>query len=125
MTGTNIDNLPRLPGFEKSEEEREEHRQEHPLVTRMNRLIATLSNDKSCNIGPANSLDKDGFLYFVGAFYAPQYYYGQRMRRAAGRGCVSDVLDLLMRGIDCNCGDGEGAYDVCFVFDLFCHSLSA
>ena len=80
----------------------------HPLVDRLSRLLGTLSAGEEARLGPSHTLDRDGFAYFVGKFYAPQFHYGQRMRRAAGRDCISDVLDLLLRGIDCNCGDGEG-----------------
>ena len=54
------------------------------------------------------SLDEQTFLSLVSHFYAPKYYYGQRMRRATGRGCTEDVLDLVSRGCDVNTADGEG-----------------
>lgn len=41
-------------------------------------------------------------------FYAPTFHYGQRLRRYASRGCVSDVCELIIRGCHPNCADGEG-----------------
>ena len=105
VTQVNVDDLLAQSNSDDDEEEGAEH----PLRTRINRIISTLiSNDPQVGLGPSNTVDNEGFIYFVGKFYAPKYYYGQRMRRSAGRGCISDVLDLLVRGTDVNCGDGEG-----------------
>lgn len=57
--------------------------------------------------GPA-ALDEQTFLDFLGAFQAPAYNYGQRLRRNAGRGVIEDVRELIIRGCDVNTADGEG-----------------
>jgi hypothetical protein len=48
------------------------------------------------------------FLEFLRKFYAPAYYYGQRLRRNVGRGQNSEVTSLLVRNCDANTSDGEG-----------------
>ncbi len=62
---------------------------------------------KAIYSGPAE-IDEYAFLDFLQRFHAPEYYYGQRMRRNAGRGQISEVVQLLVRGCDVNTGDGEG-----------------
>ncbi len=57
--------------------------------------------------GPKD-LDETEFLAFLAKFHAPEYYYGQRLRRNAGRGQVAEVVELLVRNCDVNTGDGEG-----------------
>ena len=57
--------------------------------------------------GPTD-MDEKAFLDFLQAFIAPAYYYGQRLRRNAGRGELMDFTELVMRGCDANTGDGEG-----------------
>ena len=73
---------------------------------RLARLIALYSQDN--DLGPSQTLSEEGFLTFVSRFHAPAFHYGQRMRRATGRGCTNDVLELLLRGTDVNTADGEG-----------------
>ena len=63
----------------------------------------------AANIGaPQGSMEEADFLNFVSAFFAPSYYYGQRLRRFVARGCVDDALLLLARGCNVNTSDGEG-----------------
>lgn len=57
--------------------------------------------------GP-NSMEEDDYLAFLQKFQAPAYYYGQRLRRNAGRGELKDMSDLILRGCDVNTADGEG-----------------
>jgi hypothetical protein len=57
--------------------------------------------------GPSDMGEK-AFLDFLTSFIAPAYYYGQRLRRNAGRGELKDFTELIMRGCDANTGDGEG-----------------
>ena len=57
--------------------------------------------------GPSN-LEEDDYLAFLQTFQAPAYYYGQRLRRNAGRGELKDMSDLIIRGCDVNTADGEG-----------------
>jgi hypothetical protein len=57
---------------------------------------------------PEGSLEEGDFLSFVSCFYAPSYYYGQRLRRFVARGCIDDALLLLARGCNVNTSDGEG-----------------
>ena len=56
----------------------------------------------------SEEMELEDFLQFYTRFYAPSYYYGQRLRRFVGRNEVSEVFDLLARGCDVNTGDGEG-----------------
>lgn len=53
-------------------------------------------------------IDEKAFINFLESFQAPAYYYGQRLRRNAGRGELRDVTDLIIRGCDVNTADGEG-----------------
>ena len=57
--------------------------------------------------GPTD-MDERAFLDFLQAFSTPAYNYGQRLRRNAGRGELTDFTELIMRGCDANTGDGEG-----------------
>lgn len=57
--------------------------------------------------GPSD-MDEKAFLDFVSSFIAPSYYYGQRLRRNAGRGELVNFTELIIRGCDANTGDGEG-----------------
>ena len=57
--------------------------------------------------GPSE-MDEKAFLDFITSFMAPTYYYGQRLRKNAGRGELTDFTELIMRGCDANTGDGEG-----------------
>lgn len=57
---------------------------------------------------PEGSMEEADFLNFVSEFFAPSYYYGQRLRRFVARGCVDDALLLLARGCNVNTSDGEG-----------------
>ena len=67
------------------------------------------NEEKSADLdAPEGSMEEGKFLSFVSSFYAPSYYYGQRLRRFAARGCIDDVLLLLARGCDVNTSDGEG-----------------
>jgi len=97
-------------GGEDGEEEEKNsapsERPVHPTKLRMARIIAQFSVD--AELGPSQTLKEQDFLNFVSRFQAPAFQYGQRMRRAAGRGCTDDVLDLLLRGTDVNTADGEG-----------------
>lgn len=52
--------------------------------------------------------DESELIKFVERFHAPEYYYGQRLRRYAGRGQVPEVINLLVRNCEVNTGDGEG-----------------
>lgn len=54
------------------------------------------------------SMEEDNYLAFLQKFQAPAYYYGQRLRRNAGRGELRDMSDLILRGCDVNTADGEG-----------------
>jgi hypothetical protein len=80
----------------------------HPLKQLISSIINKLLFNEDHIVGPSQTMDIEGFVYFIGKFHTPQFYYGQRFRRATGRGCIDDVLELLIRGIDVNCGDGEG-----------------
>ena len=51
---------------------------------------------------------EDEFVAFVAKWHNPPYYYGERVRKLVGRGCLSDCLDIFTRGCDVNTADGEG-----------------
>ena len=52
--------------------------------------------------------EEGAFLAFVSQFYNPPYYYGERVRKLTGRGCLDDMMDVLARGCNVNTADGEG-----------------
>jgi hypothetical protein len=56
----------------------------------------------------AEDFDESEIIKFAERFHAPEYYYGQRLRRNAGRGQVPEVISLLVRNCEVNTGDGEG-----------------
>lgn len=47
-------------------------------------------------------------MEFARQIHAPTYHYGNRLRRAVDRGEVNAVAELLVRGCNPNCQDGEG-----------------
>jgi len=53
-------------------------------------------------------MDLEAFLSFASRFYNPPYYYGERVRKLVGRGCLEDCLDVFTRGCSINTADGEG-----------------
>jgi hypothetical protein len=53
-------------------------------------------------------IDERGWLTFLERYQAPSYYFGQRLRQFCGRGQIQELTELLCRGCDVNCGDGEG-----------------
>lgn len=53
-------------------------------------------------------IDMEIFLQFLSKFQAPDYYYGQRLRKNAGRNQIPEMLELLARNCDVNTADGEG-----------------
>merc|ERR1719197_47443 len=62
----------------------------------------------------AFGLDEEGrmgykeFIVLARNVYAPPRFFGQALRKAAGRGEVEAVKGLLDRGCDPNCSDGAG-----------------
>jgi hypothetical protein len=58
-------------------------------------------------LGP-ESLELNSFLEFVEKFYAPDYYFGERMRKNVARGQNGAVTAYLVRNCDANTSDGEG-----------------
>jgi hypothetical protein len=55
-----------------------------------------------------DEVDERGWLTFLERYQAPSYYFGQRLRQFCGRGQLQEIMELLCRGCDVNCGDGEG-----------------
>ena len=55
-----------------------------------------------------NKIDCDLFCEILRKFYAPAYYFGQRLRKCACRGLVDELLWLIVRGCNPNTADGEG-----------------
>lgn len=53
-------------------------------------------------------LEQQDLLEFVGKFHAPDYYYGERLRKCVARGQTDSVVALLVRGCSPNTADGEG-----------------
>ncbi len=53
-------------------------------------------------------LNEQKFLQFFLYFYAPSYYYGQRLRLYVGRGEKEYVKELLYRQCSVNSANGEG-----------------
>jgi ankyrin repeat protein len=55
-----------------------------------------------------DKIDCDMFCEILRKFYAPAYYFGQRLRKCACRGLVDELLRLIVRGCNPNTADGEG-----------------
>jgi len=53
-------------------------------------------------------IDQIQFCDIVTRFEAPSFFYGQRLRRNAGRGQVEEMVELIIRGCNPNTADGEG-----------------
>jgi hypothetical protein len=53
-------------------------------------------------------LSENQFVQFFLKFYAPAYYYGQRLRMYAGRGELDQVKELIIRQCNINSANGEG-----------------
>lgn len=60
------------------------------------------------NAAGDDEVTESDFRSFLVRFHAPAYYYGQRLRRSAGRGLVNETLELIIRGCNPNTADGEG-----------------
>ena len=57
---------------------------------------------------PHDYIDENDFLNLMSNYSTPAYYYGQRLRRYCGRGALDKVTELVIRGCDVMCCDGEG-----------------
>lgn len=55
-----------------------------------------------------DTIDCDLYCEILRKFYAPAYYFGQRLRKCACRGLVDEFLRLIVRGCNPNTADGEG-----------------
>lgn len=53
-------------------------------------------------------LELGAFISFVGSFYAPDYHFGERLRKNVARGQREQVSNLLLRNCNVNTSDGEG-----------------
>lgn len=58
--------------------------------------------------GSSFTFDEDAFCAFCSKFYNPPYYYGERVRKLVGRGCLQDAMDVFTRGCNVNTADGDG-----------------
>jgi ankyrin repeat protein len=47
-------------------------------------------------------------LQLARSVHAPTYYFGNRLRRCVNRGEINEVCELIVRGCNPNCADGEG-----------------
>ena len=80
-------------------------------------------------------IDEMQFCDIVTRFDAPSFFYGQRLRRNAGRGQVQEMIELIIRGCNPNTADGEGLTSLHYasefnrldvirtLFDIFGESL--
>eukprot|EP01038_Epipyxis_sp_PR26KG_P013653 gene13653-18322_t len=55
-----------------------------------------------------SNINRDKFVSFMSYFHAPEYYFGQRLRKYASRGQLKEFSDLLVRNCNPNAADGEG-----------------
>jgi hypothetical protein len=57
--------------------------------------------------GP-ETLEQTDFVEFATTFHAPDYYFGERLRKSVARGQTEAVIALLVRNCNPNTSDGEG-----------------
>lgn len=63
---------------------------------------------KEADLDSSNAISADEFLLMFDKVFAPSRLYGAELRRAAGRGEVDKVRELVARGCNPNSGDGKG-----------------
>lgn len=56
----------------------------------------------------SETLDQAAFIEFVGKFNAPDYFFGEILRKNVARGQTDAVASLLVRNCNPNTSDGEG-----------------
>lgn len=55
-----------------------------------------------------DSVSEDTYCRIVESAQAPAFQFGQHLRKYSSRGQIREVVTLLARGCDPNCGDGDG-----------------
>ncbi len=71
----------------------------------------------------SRELTQDDFTDFLSIFQNPAYYYGQRLRRSAGRGLVDETREIIIRGCDPNTADGEGLNALHYAAEFNCVAI--
>jgi ankyrin repeat protein len=62
----------------------------------------------TASINIPSVLNQQLFIQFFLKFFAPSFYFGQRLRLFSGRGEKNEVKKLIYRGCTINSADGEG-----------------
>ena len=77
-------------------------------VFEMNDGTTTTATQLASEVYLTEFIDQIQFCDMVTRFEAPAFFYGQRLRRNAGRGQVEEMIELIIRGCNPNTADGEG-----------------
>jgi len=77
-------------------------------VFEMNDGTSTTATQLASEVYLTEFIDQIQFCDIVTRFEAPAFFYGQRLRRNAGRGQVQEMIELIIRGCNPNTADGEG-----------------
>lgn len=75
-------------------------------ILRADLSCTSIVSKRSSKFG--STLGEESCIELAKLIFAPTYYYGNRLRRNVCRGEISEIIELIVRGCNPNCADGEG-----------------